>query len=138
MAENLSTIANGAYAALLVLGLITLRRVCKRNMTTDSYKDGMDHIRNYFAMSDQRLARYHPFKASNAPRSFWERHRFLNGGLLTITCSLNSAFIAVLCMMNANTIHIPLWLAGAMGYAASLVVQWVAVESEKKSPVSIA
>ncbi len=107
---NFSIIVNGSFAALLVLGLITLRRVYKRNKTTDSYKVSMDYIRFCFAAYDRRLVSHHPFKTSNEPLSFWERHRFLNGGLLTITCILNSAFISALCMMNADIIRAPSWL----------------------------
>lgn len=133
--DSLANTANGAISALLALGLVTLRRIYKRNQTSDSYKDGMDHIRDYFTESDRRLASYHPFKASKGTSSFWERHRFLNGGLLTITCMLNSAFIAVLGMINVDAfhipIHIPIGIAGAMIFAASLIVQWIAVERRK-------
>lgn len=111
--DNLSYIANGAIIALLILGLVTLRRICKRNQTSDSYKVGMDRIRSYFEESDRRLSSYHPFKTSRGTPSFWERHRFLNGGLLTITCILNSAFIAVLGMINVNSTYIPLGVVGA-------------------------
>lgn len=62
-----------------------------------------------------------PLKGRKIPGCSGNAIDFLIGWLVTITCMLNSTFSAVLDMMNASTIHIPIIVAGTVTYAASLV-----------------
>ena len=48
--------------ALLLLGLVTWRRMLRRNLVTDEYKRGMEITRSAFEEADPSLRRYRPFK----------------------------------------------------------------------------
>jgi hypothetical protein len=54
-------IAVFALFALLVVGIVTLNRMIRRNRVTDEYKLAMDMIRSRFRDWDNRLQNYQPF-----------------------------------------------------------------------------
>lgn len=136
--ENLLKVANVALAVLLALGVVTLRRVHKRNMTTDSYKKSMDDIRSMFTASDSRLLGYNPFPTKASNELSWKDHRILKGGLLTITCLLNSLFIAALSWINTSDRFLPPNIFAGGVFILALAVQWFFTADKKKDlhPVS--
>jgi hypothetical protein len=53
-----------AVSALLLLGLVTLRRMLVRNLRTDEYKRAMEIIRSWFERGDSSLQEHRPFPKS--------------------------------------------------------------------------
>ena len=53
-----------AVMALLLLGIVTWRRMLMRNRATDEYKRGMEIVRSWFEAKDPALEVYKPFPKS--------------------------------------------------------------------------
>src|SRR3954454_19513550 len=81
--KQISGFALAACLGLLVVGVLTFRRMLHRNRATDQYKAGMDLIRCYFGAWDRGLSGYEPFAAS-APRAFGK------GGLTDLVAVVDS------------------------------------------------
>ena len=78
--------------ALLILGIITLLRILKRNSVTDGYKKGMDKIREQFKIyfdPSGKLSLYDPFSKPIKESVF----RRKIGGLAYTVASLNSIIV---------------------------------------------
>ena len=54
-------IASIVLLVILLFGIITLKRVLTRNLTSDDTKDSLDRIRRYFAGKDKKILGYLPF-----------------------------------------------------------------------------
>lgn len=128
--DYLTLIANTALMALLMVGLVTLRRMVKRNAVSDYYRQRIDHIREQFKQSDVRLKDYNPFVKDTKPESFFKQ-RFFNGGWVTMTALLNSVLVGMLCGISLASAKFPALTVGVLGFVASLLVQWVIVERKK-------
>ncbi len=83
-----------AFSSLLVVGLVTLFRLIKRNAVTDGYKKDMRNIRKRFQdYYDDRgvLFRYGPFASPDEKKSS-ELRKF--GGLADTVAAINSLLVA--------------------------------------------
>jgi|GEM_PF-1731308 len=90
-----------ALFALLVIGLVTLCRIIKRNQVTDGYKRDMDKIRQLFHQfydDGNVLKGYRPFRSPESLEPKTKKRKF--GGLAYTVAALNSlivtAFVVVI------------------------------------------
>jgi hypothetical protein len=87
---QISGIAFAACLALLAVGVLTFRRLIRRNHVTDAYKDAMDRVRSRFREWDPRdLGDYEPF-----PRGVGGSRSFGRGGLTDMVAVVNSVIAA--------------------------------------------
>jgi hypothetical protein len=87
---QISGIAFAACLGLLAVGILTFRRLIRRNHVTDSYKDAMDGVRTRFREWDPRdLGDYEPF-----PPRVGGARSFGRGGLTDMVAVVNSVIAA--------------------------------------------
>lgn len=118
-------IAVGVVAAVLMLafGLMTLRRVMERNITTSTYLNGLRRIRAYFAQSDPHLAHLFVFppERSSVERTRTSTYGIGKGGLLETVAALNCVIAGVAAggttalLSGSRALSIVVGTAGAIG-----------------------
>jgi 8-oxo-dGTP pyrophosphatase MutT (NUDIX family) len=94
--ETLRLIVGASLSALIVLGIVTLFRMLKRNATTDGYKQGCDVIRQLFKDhfdDDHILLGYYPFAAARDKTKKPSEYRKI-GGLTHTVAVINSLLLA--------------------------------------------
>ncbi|MDQ2938823.1 MAG: NUDIX domain-containing protein [Acidobacteriota bacterium] len=99
--EPLRLIFVASLFALLSFGIITLFRIIKRNIVSDTYKRAADHIREIFSDhfdGDHILLHYHPFgkKKKGGDKGVARRLGGLTHTVLTITSLLLAGLVAAL------------------------------------------
>lgn len=82
---------------LLLFGLITFKRIIKRNIDTDKKKDQLDRLRQYFVTPESEEIKYLPFDPySTEPKRDPLRILSLGtGGLLQTIALINCIIIAI-------------------------------------------
>ncbi len=105
-----------ALAGLLGFGIVTLRRVIKRNTVTDEYKRAMDMVRAHFRNEDERLRDYQPFAKRGARKTG-------TGGLADVVALMNSLVVAALGVMGGLVLKQALLVVGAIALVG-FVVAW--------------
>jgi len=85
------SIAAFVFCAMQILGILTMRRIQKRNLGTDRLKVRMDLVRKYFKDPKLKKKDYNPFHSSiNELASELGKDRKLKaGGLLAMTAAMN-------------------------------------------------
>ena len=92
----LRLVIQSSLFVLIVLGVVTLFRMLKRNATTDGYKRGCDMIRQLFKdhFDDaQILLHYHPFAPARVEARQANEFRKI-GGLTHTVAAINSVLVA--------------------------------------------
>ncbi len=105
-----------ALAGLLGFGIVTLRRVIKRNSVTDEYKRAMEIVRGHFRNEDERLLDYQPF-VKRGPRKTG------TGGLADVVALMNRLVVAALGVMGGLLFKQTLPVVGVIGLVG-FVVAW--------------
>ncbi len=105
-----------ALAGLLGFGIVTLRRVIKRNSVTDEYKRAMDTVRAHFRNEDERLRDYQPFAKRGARKTG-------TGGLADMVMLMNSLVVAALGVMGGLVLKQALLIVGAIALVG-FVAAW--------------
>jgi hypothetical protein len=106
--------------ALALLGLVTLARLVRRNVTTDQYKDAMKKIREIVIASvGGPLVGYDPFPEPEVKVKGPQLKRHL--GLTLLMSTINSILLA------AGTVLaiVPGWATGLAIGVATLVLAWL-------------
>jgi len=83
-----------SLSILLILGILTLLRLIKRNEVSDDYKDGLDHIREKFKKKFAPKDTFDDYNPITKRRKDKETRKF--GGLTHLISALNSIVIAAL------------------------------------------
>jgi ADP-ribose pyrophosphatase YjhB (NUDIX family) len=94
--EALRLIIRSSLFVLIVLGVVTLFRMLKRNAATDGYKSGCDMVRQLFKdhFDDAHiLLRYHPFAPARDESRQNSEYRKI-GGLTHTVAAINSVLVA--------------------------------------------
>ncbi|MBI3914225.1 MAG: hypothetical protein HY327_08590 [Chloroflexi bacterium] len=105
-----------ALVGLLGFGIVTLRRVIKRNSATDEYIRAMDNVRAHFRKDDERLLDYQPFAKRGVRKTG-------TGGLADVVALMNSLVVAALGVMGGLLIKQTLLVVGAISLVG-FVVAW--------------
>jgi hypothetical protein len=117
--DHVYLIAIVVLLVLLAIGLVTLRRMIRRNQVTDEYKRAMSMIRSHFREADRWLQDYYPFAKVGTRKPG-------TGGLADLVSVINSFIVAALCALIARSC--PGWiigLSGSVGFVASYIGQFM-------------
>lgn len=120
-----------AWIFLLLFGIMTLKRIIRRNISTDEHKDQLDKIRQYFLKKDKAILNYLSFR----PTGYNQRKRksieiinLGNGGYTETVSLLNSIITGLILFVgisfiNSEMIVINL-IAGFFGFVISWIIQF--------------
>lgn len=125
--DPLVSIASLAAGVMLVFGLMTLRRIMQRNITTSAYMNGLRRIRAFVTRRQPEAAILLPFPPERQPierRKEPPQYGIGKGGLLETVAALNCALSAV---AVAGLIWLPVRRLPVSAAAAVLcvVLTWI-------------
>lgn len=125
--DPLVSIAAVAAGVMLVFGLMTLRRIMQRNITTSAYMNGLRRIRAFVIRRQPEAAILLPFPPARHPierRKEPPRYGIGKGGLLETVAALNCALSAI---AVAGLIWLPVRRLPVSAVAAVLcvVLTWI-------------
>jgi len=111
-----------ALIVMLVVGVLTLERVVRRNVLADQYKEQLARIRTYFVQKDDPRLRLLPFN----PYAKRERHKaFSIGGGWFELLAVVDALVAGL--LGAALVNTGTWLSEIAVCIVSGAATWVAL-----------
>ncbi|MFQ6102202.1 MAG: hypothetical protein ACE5OS_13360 [Anaerolineae bacterium] len=114
-----------ALLALLLIGLVTLLRMIRRNKTTDRYKRAMNMIRGHFR--DGGLQDYYPFGRDEEGKDKVGTRQQGTGGLVDLVSLINSLIAAALCALLSRSysqLIMVTALSGFAGFAVASIIQF--------------
>ena len=120
--EIQQSIAIGFLLGLLILGYMTLRRILKRNATTDGFKKDLRRIRDIYRDyydPDLVLVGYHGFAPGHSASKKKKSRKY--GGLADLVSALNSLVIAALAGTISSHFGASLAIAGVIGVASFMI-----------------
>jgi|GEM_PF-735785 len=109
---------------LYLFGFLVLKRMIKRNISTDEYLRALSLIRNYFASKDTEVVPYLLFYTNKTiAREYTTRDLFgKNGGLVEMVSFLNSIIVGVTCYLLLDLYNV----SGALVFSTlSVLLSWV-------------
>jgi len=117
---HVTLVAIWSLSSLLIIGIVTLKRMLRRNKVTDEYKVAMDVIRDYFRSWDDRIREYRPFERGSRGKE----RRFGTGGLVDMVALMNCIIMATICgaMVLQCSWHV-VAAAGIAGFLLAWIIQ---------------
>jgi hypothetical protein len=117
-----------ALTAILLLGLLTLARVVRRNLTSSAELRAAGRLRRYFVDRDPAISRYLYYKAyDDRPVRAREWRQLLSlgtGGYVETIALINAFVVATIALLAAIAMGVPPSLRGLSALAAAALA-WI-------------
>lgn len=123
-----------ALGALLLIGVVTLVRMVRRNLESHKYLRATGRIRKYFTERDKLIELHLYFEPRDdkpVRKKEWKEIFFLGtGGLVETVALVNGLIVAALCaLFTVRSSRSDIMLLGFVGFIAAWIVQFIYVKA---------